>query len=48
VRSVLTFFVVTVPRLYREWRWRRIQVHLPAKWIEERKQRRELQALTED
>jgi hypothetical protein len=45
---VLTFLLVTVPTKWREWRWRRIQVHLPAKWIQERKQRRELQALTED
>jgi hypothetical protein len=46
--AALTFLFVTVPRAWREWRWRRLQVHLPPAWIRERKQRRALQGLTED
>lgn len=48
MRATLTFLVVTLPRKWREWRWRRVQKSVSAGWIHERKQRNALRGLAED
>lgn len=50
--GLLTFLFVRVPTAYRSWQWRRLRARMPKpvsrSWIQERKQQRALQGLTED